>query len=254
MEIIAIANQKGGVGKTTTTINLGAELAAAGRRVLLIDMDSQYNTTTGLGVRLEEGDYSTYTVLHNPDRGIAYAVRTLAPGLDLLPASLDLAAAEWELAGQPARETLLRRALGHARTQRLYDVVLIDCPPSFTLLTQNGLTAADWVLVPVSAELYPVQGLTQLEKTVALIRDTLNPPLHIGGLLITMADTRNNLAQDVIGLLHKRFADRVYTTLIPRNVKLAEAPGAGQPIREYDPTSKGALAYAALAQEVLTRG
>jgi chromosome partitioning protein len=251
MQIIAIANQKGGVGKTTTAVNLGDFLANAGQRVLVIDGDPQANATTGFGIRSREVEYSTYTVLHNPKKGIGYATVDIEPGLTLLPATLDLAAAEWELNSAIGRELLLRQAL--AARPLDFDYILIDTPPSFTLLTQNALAAADWVLVPVAAEVYPLKGLEHLEKTIASVQ-VINAGLHIGGLLITMADRRNNLTMSVTAELHKRYGPLVYTTVIPQNVRLAEAPGAGEPIRRFDNKSAGAAAYEHLAQEVIARG
>jgi chromosome partitioning protein len=247
--ILAIANQKGGVGKTTSTVNLGDYLAAAGQRVLVIDADPQGNTRSGFGISERACEYTLYTVLHNPKRGVAYAVKSIAPGLDVLPATLDLSAAEWELNSATARETLLRRALAAAPLP--YDWVLIDTAPGFTLVTQNALAAAHAVLAPVSAELYPLNGLIQLERTIGIIAETVNPTLHLGGLVITMVDPRSNLTRDVIAEIRRRYGARVYQTMIPRSIRLTEAPGAGQPIRRYAPDSPGARAYEQLAQEVL---
>ena len=250
--ILAIANQKGGVGKTTTAINLGDYLAHLGQRVLVIDADPQGNTTSGYGIAGHALEYTLYTVLHNPLRGFMYAVvPAVTPGLDVLPATLDLSAAEWDLNSATARETLLRRALG-AIGPLPYDWVLIDTAPGFTLVTQNALAAADAVLAPVSAELYPLNGLTQLERTIEKISETVNPALRIGGLVVTMVDSRSNLTREVIAEIRKRYNGRVYRTMIPRSIRLTEAPGAGQPIRVYDPRSAGALAYEQLAQEILT--
>jgi chromosome partitioning protein len=249
--IIAIANQKGGIGKTTTAVNLADFLTLEGRCVLVIDADPQSNATTGFGVQPRQIEYSTYTVLHNPKRGIGYATITVQPALDLLPATLDLAAAEWELNSAVGRELLLKRAL--AARPLDFDYILIDTPPSFTLLTQNALAAADEILVPVSPEIYPLKGLEQLERTMATIQETVNPGLHIGGLVITMVDKRNLLSMNVQAELHKRYGRLVYETTIPQNVRLAEAPGAGKPIRLYDSKSAGAVAYARLAQEVIAR-
>lgn len=247
---VAIANQKGGVGKTTTAVNLGAELAAMGLRVLLIDMDHQGNATTGCGVGEDTVEDSTYTVLRNARQGVQYALRSIASNFWLLPATLDLAAAEWELAALPARETLLRRALDVGDTMGRFDYILFDCPPGFTLAAQNALAAADWVLVPVSAELYPMRGLGQLQRSVERMQDAVNPDLHIGRILITMMDRRNTIAREVETALRAKYGVTVLSTVIPRNVKLTEAPGAGIAIREYAPDSTGAVAYRLLAEEL----
>lgn len=244
--IIALANQKGGVAKTTTCLNLGAALAALGRRVLLIDLDPQANLTLGLGLDPYQQQITTYDVLLNPERGVGIAIQQVGE-LSLAPATIDMAAAELELAGKIGRETLLREALSPASNG--YDYVLIDPPPSLGLFTLNALVAASEVLIPLQVHIYAMRGISQLQRTVTLVRK-LNPELHIGGILCTMVDRRNNLSVAVEQEIREKFADLVYQTVIPMNIKLAEAPASGTPILTYDPSSTGARAYAALAEEI----
>lgn len=245
--IMALANQKGGVAKTTTCLNLGAALAKRGRRVLLVDLDPQANLTLGLGIDPYKQQATTYEVLLNPERGAAFAVQNIDDALDLIPATLDMAAAELELAGKIGRETLMREALVPLRDR--YDYILIDPPPSLGLFTLNALVAADEVLIPLQVHIYALRGLAQLQKTVKLVQK-LNPQLRIGGIVCTMVDKRNNLSVAVEAEIREKFSDLVYTTTIPQNIRLAEAPASGTPISSYDPASAGAKAYAALAEEV----
>ncbi|NJL06714.1 MAG: ParA family protein [Chloroflexaceae bacterium] len=245
--IIALANQKGGVGKTTTTLNLGAALAERGRRVLLVDLDPQSNLTMGLGINPNDQEQTTYDVLLNPMTSPSVAIVTITDTLALIPATLDMAAAELELAGQIGREFLLRDALSHIIHR--YEFILIDSPPSLGLFTLNALTAATEVLIPVQLEVYSLKGLAQLQRTIGLVQ-RINPQLEIGGILCTMVDRRKNLALTVEARIRELFGDLVYQHSIPDNVRLAEAPGAGQPILTYDSTSTGAQAYRALAEEV----
>jgi chromosome partitioning protein len=248
--VFALAMQKGGVGKTTTTLSLGALLAERGRRVLLIDLDPQANLTQGLNIDPSGLEYSIYEVLLNPERGAAFAVMPTEAGVDLIPSSLDLAGAELELAGKVGRELLLRKALRETRGQ--YDYVLIDPPPSLGIFSLNALAACDHVLVPMQLHAYALKAMPQLEQTVDLVRE-IHPTLAIGGIICTLADRRTNLSGQVEQQVRERYGDLVFTTVIPMNVKLAEAPTAGAPISRYAPGSTGALAYAALAAELEAR-
>jgi len=250
--VIAIANQKGGVGKTTTAINLGASLAVAEKRTLVVDIDPQGNATSGLGVEQRESLATVYDVLVG-DRGASDAVMPEIhfPLLDLIPSTRDLVGAEIELVGVSHRERILREALEPLRER--YDYILVDCPPSLGLLTLNTLTAADSVLIPIQCEFYALEGLSQLLNTIRLVQRGLNPPLDIEGVLLTMYDRRLNLSRQVAAEAREYFGNKVYRTAIPRNVRLAEAPSFGQPIVLYDVISQGAQAYLALAKEVLSR-
>jgi chromosome partitioning protein len=248
---IACANQKGGVGKTTTVVNLASYLANEGDRVLVVDLDPQGNATSGLGVDRSSLDRSVYdAVVDNHDLS-ALIVESSAPGVEIVPASIALAGAEVELAGVDARERRLRRLL--APVVERYDVVFVDCPPSLGLLTVNALTAADSVLVPLQCEYYALEGLTQLLATIDLVRDHLNPRLALEGVVLTMADARTNLSAEVASEARRHLGDRVFETVIPRSVRLSEAPSHGLPISRYAADSRGALAYAALAAEFRAR-
>ena len=247
--ILAVANQKGGVGKTTTSINLAAGLSMAGRRVLLIDLDPQGNATMGSGVDKRGLRATVYQVLLGAATLSQVRVRSPSGGYDLVPANRELAGAEIELVELPERELRLKRALEAVRQE--YDYVLIDCPPALNLLTVNGLTAAQAVMIPMQCEYYALEGLSDLVQTIKKVRAHLNPSLEIAGLLRTMYDPRNTLAQQVSDQLQQHFGEKVYRTVIPRNVRLAEAPSHGIPAMSFDRQSKGALAYLALAGEVL---
>lgn len=249
--IIALANQKGGVGKTTTAVNLGAALAAGGARVLLVDLDPQGNATSHLGYDKRTLKRSVYDLLVNQVELDQVTLITRRPRLDLVPAAPALAGAEIEMVGMLAREHLLGRALDGARAQ--YDYILIDPPPSLGLLTVNALTAADLVLIPVQTEYMALEGLSQLVNTIELVRDRLNPRLRIGGLLLTMYDVRTNLAAEVADEVRRHFPGLVFNTVIPRNIRLSEAPSYGETIYEYDPRSAGAVAYARMAEEFKRR-
>lgn len=248
-KILAITNQKGGVGKTTTTVNLAASLAAAKQRVLLIDLDPQGNATMGSGIEKRDLQMSVYDVLLG-SKGIAEACKHSEAGkYDVLPATRDLAGAEIELVDMPNREMCLREALRLVGAD--YDYVLIDCPPALNLLTLNGLCAARSVMIPMQCEYYALEGLSDLVNTIRKVRANLNPDLEIEGLLRTMFDPRNTLAQQVSDQLQEHFGSKVYRTVIPRNVRLAEAPSYGLPGLYYDKASKGTQAYLALAGELL---
>ncbi|MCL6598776.1 MAG: AAA family ATPase [Alicyclobacillus macrosporangiidus] len=247
--VIAVANQKGGVGKTTTTVNLGACMACLGKRVLLIDIDPQGNTTSGIGINKADVRYCVYDVIINDIPVEEAILPTAVENLWVLPATIQLAGAEIELVPTISREVRLRRALQPLRSR--YDYIIIDCPPSLGLLTVNALTAADSVLIPIQCEYYALEGLSQLLNTVRLVQKHLNTSLEVEGVLLTMLDARTNLGLQVIEDVKKYFRDKVYRTIIPRNVRLSEAPSHGQPIVFYDAKSKGAETYMDLAKEVL---
>jgi chromosome partitioning protein len=251
-QIYAIANQKGGVGKTTTSINLAACLAEAGRRTLVIDLDPQSNTTTGLGVDAHRVGGSIYEMLVNDGISVGDVVKSnLHPNLSLLPAKVDLYAADIELVYLDQREYRLQRALEVVKPQ--YDFILIDCPPSLGLLTVNALTAADGVILPLQCEYFALEGMQQLLNTIRLVRDRLNPRIHLFGVVLTMYDPRTKLGAEVVREISEHFPRERFQTVIPRNVRLAEAPSFGQTILEHDPRSPGALAYKDLAEEVIAR-
>ena len=250
---IAIFNQKGGVGKTTTNINLAACLAIKGKKVLVLDIDPQGNTTSGLGISKRGLENTMYEVLITDGYDPKNAIRhTVVNGLDIIPASVELAGAEVEMVQLEGREKRLKRALDTIRDG--YDYIFIDCPPSLGLLTINSLTAVDSVLIPIQCEYYALEGLSQLIHTVNLVRERLNPQLQIEGILFTMYDSRTNLSLEVVENVKEHLNENIYKTIIPRNVRLAEAPSYGMPINLYDSRSSGAESYRLLAAEVISRG
>ncbi len=248
-KIIAVCNQKGGTGKTTTTINLASALAVLGKKVLIVDMDPQGNATSGVGVNKNEIKASLYDVLiHriNIEQGL---IKTDFDNLSIIPCNINLTGAEIELVGVLSRETRLKKALDSIKDQ--YDFIFIDSPPSLGLLTLNTLVAADAILIPIQCEFYALEGVSQLLNTITLVKDGLNPDLHIEGVLMTMADFRTNLTNEVINEIKSYFKDKVYNSIIPRNIRLSEAPSFGKPINFYDNTSVGATKYKELAEEFM---
>ena len=250
--VIAVANQKGGVGKTTTAINLATALAAAGHHVLVVDLDPQGNASTGLGIPRDARGVGSYELLVGDAELEAAAISTGVPRLALVPASPDLAGAEIELSQRTHREFLLRKAIRSRMAE--YDEVLIDCPPSLNLLTVNALVAADRVLVPLQCEFYALEGLAQLISTIERVQQALNPRLALQGVLLTMYDRRNNLCELVAADVRGHFGDKVYKTVIPRNVRISEAPSHGMPVLIYDHRCPGSQAYIQLAAEIMRRG
>lgn len=250
-KIIAIVNQKGGVGKTTTAVNLVAALGMAGKKVLLVDADPQGNSTSGFGINKREVPFSSYDLLIGSQRAATATVNTTFKNVDVVPSNMDLAGAEVELISIENREAQLKRALSLVREQ--YDYIFIDCPPSLGLITINALTASDTVLVPVQCEYYAMEGLSQLMSSVRQIKRLYNPSLELEGVVLTMFDGRLNLTHQVVEELKKFFANKLYSTTIPRAVRLSEAPSYGMPIQYYDKRSKGARAYDDLARELLKR-
>ena len=249
---IVIANQKGGVGKTTTSINLSASLAKLEKKVLVIDMDPQGNTTSGLGVDKENAENNVYQLLLGECEIEDSIIKEVYPNLSVIPSNINLAAAEIELIGIDEKEFILKKALDQVKEE--YDFVIIDCPPSLNLLTINSMCAGDTVLVPIQCEYYALEGLTQLMHTIQLVTDRLNPDLEIEGVVFTMYDARTNLSLQVVENVKSNLNQNTYKSIIPRNVRLAEAPSYGMPITEYDSKSSGAESYLLLAEEVIHRG
>lgn len=252
MKVISVVNQKGGVGKTTTSVNLAGYFGLEGKKVLLIDLDPQGNATTGVGVEKSEINSSVYEVIVAGESIKAHIISEKYKNIDVLPSKIDLAGAEVELVGKISRESKLKKSLDKIKGE--YDVVIIDCPPSLGLLTLNALNASDYVIIPIQCEFYALEGLTQLINTINLVKAELNPELEIAGILITMFDSRLKLSEEVEKEVRGYFKDKVFESIIPRNIKLSEAPSYGQPIDKYAENSKGAKAYHDVAKEVIKRG
>lgn len=250
-KIISFANQKGGVGKTTTCINLSAYVAAMGKKVLVVDLDPQGNATSGLGVDKENDIKTVYDLISGDSSTEEVIKNTLIEGLDILPSTVDLAGAELEMVEMPQREKIMKGILEPLKEN--YDYIMIDCPPSLGLITVNALTASDSVIIPMQCEYYPLMGITQLMNTIRLIKFHLNPKIDVEGVVMTMKDKRSNLTNQVSDEIIKFFGKKVFFTYIPRNIRLAEAPSHGVPIVIYEPSSKGAEAYLSLAEEFLDR-
>lgn len=249
---IVVANQKGGVGKTTTAINLAASLAELGKKVLVVDMDPQGNTTSGLGIDKEQAENTVYELMLEECSVEDAIMESEYENLSVLPSNINLAAAEIELVGAEEKEYILKKEID--KVKKNYDFVLIDCPPSLSMLTINAMCAADTVLVPIQCEYYALEGLSQLIHTINLVQDRLNPDLEIEGVVFTMYDARTNLSLQVVENVKANLDQRIYKTIIPRNVRLAEAPSYGMPITKYDARSTGAESYRLLAEEVINRG
>ena len=249
---IAIANQKGGVGKTTTSINLSASLAAKGKKVLVIDTDPQGNTTSGFGVEKNDLDNTVYELMLSECSIKECILNDVVDGVSIIPSNVNLAAAEIELIGVDRKEYILKREVEWIKDN--YDYIIIDCPPSLSMLTINAMTTADTVLVPIQCEYYALEGLSQLIHTINLVKERLNPDLDIEGVVFTMYDSRTNLSMQVVENVKSNLSQKVFQTLIPRNIRLAEAPSYGMPINVYDPKSAGAEAYMQLAEEVINGG
>lgn len=249
--IIAIANQKGGVGKTTTSINLSASLAAKGKKVLMIDTDPQGNATSGFGIDKNDLEDTIYELILGECSVQDCIIKDVIPGVSVLPSNVNLAAAEIELIGVDKKEYILKKEIDWVKDS--YDFIIIDCPPSLSMLTVNAMTTADSVLVPIQCEYYALEGLSQLIHTVNLVKERLNPELDMEGVVFTMFDSRTNLSNQVVENVKNNLQQKVYKTIIPRNIRLAEAPSYGMPIQMYEPKSAGAEAYMALADEVIKR-
>ncbi|MCI9035168.1 MAG: ParA family protein [Lachnospiraceae bacterium] len=249
--IIAVANQKGGVGKTTTSINLSACIAAKGKKVLVIDIDPQGNTTSGYGIEKNELENTIYELILGDCSIEDCIIKDIMPNISILPSNVNLAAAEIEMIGVEKKEFILRNEVDWIKDR--YDFIIIDCPPSLSFLTVNAMTTADSVLVPIQCEYYALEGLSQLIHTVNLVKERLNPELEMEGVVFTMYDSRTNLSAQVVENVKSHLSQKIYNTVIPRNIRLAEAPSYGKPINMYDPKSAGAESYMALADEVINQ-